>query len=296
MIDALVDLPAPAKLNLFLHVVGRRADGYHLLQSAFCLIDWCDTLDLLRRDDGVISRVDLGPALPSDDLCTRAARALQAASGTRLGVEIRIDKQVPWGAGLGGGSSDAATVLIGLNRLWGLGWSRARLADLGLSLGADVPFFIGGQNAWVEGIGERLTPIDLPAHEFGLVKPAVAIPTAAIFGSPLLSRSTPAAIVADFLADTLAFGRNDLQPCAEAYSEQVGEAARLLERHVGTSRMSGSGSTVFAGRRTECAGPGPDAIGEPTGWRQVLATLPDDWIARWCRSLPDHPLRGWLDG
>ena len=161
-------------------------------------------------------------------------------------MTIRIRKQVPWGAGLGGGSSDAATVLIGLNRLWGLGWSRARLAELGLSLGADVPFFIGGRNAWVEGVGERLTPIDLPAHGFGLVKPAVAIPTAAIFGSPLLSRSTPPAIVADFLADTLAFGRNDLQPCAEAYSEQVGQAARLLERHVGTSRMSGSGSAVFA--------------------------------------------------
>jgi 4-diphosphocytidyl-2-C-methyl-D-erythritol kinase len=295
MLDALLDLPAPAKLNLFLHVTGRRTDGYHLLQSVFCLIDWCDTLDLLRRDDGSISRVDLGPTLPADDLCIRAARALQAASGTRQGVEIRIDKQVPWGAGLGGGSSDAATVLIGLNRLWGLHWPRARLAELALTLGADVPFFVGGHNAWVEGIGERLTPIDLPSHDFGIVKPAVAIPTAAIFGSQLLSRDTPHAIVADFLADTLTFGKNDLQPCAEAYSEQVGAAVRLLERHVGTSRMSGSGSAVFAGQRTECAGRVPGAIGEPTGWRQVLATLPDDWIARWCRSLPIHPLRGWCE-
>ena len=152
---SLYDVAAPAKLNLFLHVVGRRADGYHLLQSVFVLIDWCDTLHFERRADGRLARHDLGAALPDDDLCLRAARLLQAESGTRLGADISIDKHVPWGAGMGGGSSDAASTLLALNRLWGLNWPRARLAELGLALGADVPFFLGGRNAFVEGIGER---------------------------------------------------------------------------------------------------------------------------------------------
>jgi 4-diphosphocytidyl-2-C-methyl-D-erythritol kinase len=286
---ALYDLPAPAKLNLFLHVVGRRDDGYHLLQSVFRLIDWCDTLHLERRADGRIARTDIGAVLPADDLCVRAARALQASSGTAYGVDITLDKHVPWGAGLGGGSSDAATVLIGLNRLWQLGWPRTRLAALGLTIGADVPFFIGGHNAWVEGIGERITPIALPPADYVVVKPAVAIPTVAVFGSPLLSRGTPPAIVLDFLADTKNFGRNDLQPCAVAHDVEVDQALRWLERHAGTSRMSGSGSAVFASiGSTPDGGVGSDA------WRQLMATLPTAWTGRWCRGLEAHPLRDWL--
>ena len=288
MITALYDLPAPAKLNLFLHVIGRRADGYHLLQSVFRLIDWSDTLHLELRPNSQISRTDLGPALPADDLCLRAARALQAASGTSQGVHISIDKKVPWGAGLGGGSSDAATTLIGLNRLWRLGWSRSQLAGLAVLLGADVPFFVGGRNAWVEGIGEILTTIDLPRATYAVLKPAVAIPTEAIFASPLLQRDTKPAIVADFLADTNLFGKNDLQRSAQAHSAEVGQALSLLEHHVGASRMSGSGSAVFA-----CAGLLPGASETSDGWRQVLATLPQTWTARWCHGLDEHPLSGW---
>ncbi|MDP1790638.1 MAG: 4-(cytidine 5'-diphospho)-2-C-methyl-D-erythritol kinase, partial [Methylibium sp.] len=161
-LQALYDVPAPAKLNLFLHVTGRRDDGYHLLQSVFALIDWADTLHFERRPDGRLVRHDLAVTLPEDDLCLRAARLLQRESACPFGVDISIDKQVPWGAGLGGGSSDAASTLLALNRLWDLHWPRERLLSLGLQLGADVPFFLGGHNAFVEGIGERLTPLALP--------------------------------------------------------------------------------------------------------------------------------------
>ena len=169
---ALYDVAAPAKLNLFLHVTGRRADGYHLLQSLFVLVDWCDTLHFELRRDGRLARHDLGPALPADDLCLRAARLLRAESGSPLGADISVQKDVPWGAGLGGGSSDAATTLLALNRLWGLDWPRERLAALGLKLGADVPFFIGGRNALVEGIGERLTPVPVEAAVAGCCETA----------------------------------------------------------------------------------------------------------------------------
>ena len=295
-VTALYDLPAPAKLNLFLHVVGRRADGYHLLQSVFVLIDWCDTLHVERRSDGRLSRHDLGAGLPEDDLCLRAAKALQAASGVSWGADISIDKQVPWGAGMGGGSSDAATTLLALNRLWGLDWPRSRLLSLGLTLGADVPFFLGGHNAWVEGIGERLTPLDLPPHWFAVVKPATGIATQAIFGSPLLVRNTEAAILAGFLADVgitgvlQGFGRNDLQPPAEAQSDEVAQAAELLEARFGNSRMTGSGSAVFARvSAEEGAGSGADSPPEAT-WP---ADLPPGWVGRMCRSLEQHPLAGW---
>jgi 4-diphosphocytidyl-2-C-methyl-D-erythritol kinase len=181
------DVPAPAKLNLFLHIVGRRADGYHLLQSVFMLIDWCDTLHFRLRQDGVIRRIDAvpGSALPEIDLVVRAARALQVATGCALGADITLEKRLPAEAGLGGGSSDAASTLLALNRLWQLGLPRARLADIGLALGADVPFFIGGRNAWVEGVGEQLTPVDLPPGRFVVVKPPTGASTAAIFGSPV---------------------------------------------------------------------------------------------------------------
>ena len=292
-LSALYDLPAPAKLNLFLHVVGRRTDGYHLLQSVFTLIDWCDTLHVERRTDGRISREDLGPTLPDDDLCTRAARALQAASGVTLGAHIAIDKQVPWGAGLGGGSSDAATTLIALNRLWGLNWPRSRLLELGLTLGADVPFFIGGRNAWVEGIGEQITPITLPPATYAVLKPPVAVPTSAIFSSPLLTRDTPRTTIAVFLADPKSFGKNDLQASAEAYSPQIVDGLEILKQNFGLSRMSGSGSAVFA----PCENIQQE-IGAAlsVGRIRSLATPDPAWIARHCNSLDCHPLLDWCSG
>lgn len=289
-LSALYDLPAPAKLNLFLHVVGRRPDGYHLLQSVFTLIDWCDTLHVERRSDGRISREDLGPRLPDDDLCTRAARALQAASGVSLGAHIAIDKQVPWGAGLGGGSSDAATTLIALNRLWGLNWPRSRLLELGLTLGADVPFFIGGRNAWVEGIGEQITPITLPSTTYAVLKPPVAVPTSAIFSSPLLTRDTPRTTMAVFLAGPKSFGKNDLQASAEAYSPQIVDGLEILKQNFGLSRMSGSGSAVFA----PCENIQQESSAALSVNRiRSLATPDPAWIARHCNSLDCHPLLDW---
>jgi 4-diphosphocytidyl-2-C-methyl-D-erythritol kinase len=299
---SLYDVAAPAKLNFFLHVIGQRADGYHLLQSLFVLIDWCDTLHFERRDDGALARHDLGEPLPADDLCLRAARALQQAGGTSLGADISIDKRVPSGAGMGGGSSDAASTLLALNRLWGLRWPRARLAELALTLGADVPFFIGGRNAFVEGIGEKLTPVAVPVQWLAVAKPPQSIATRAIFTHPLLVRDTEAVIVEGFLADTRAtavassgsfpaerllgtdFGRNDLQPPAEAECPEVAQAARLLRERFGNSRMSGSGSAVFARAGT---------LDRPVA--QVPSDLPPGWVARMCRSLEQHPLAGWAE-
>ena len=286
----LLDVAAPAKLNLFLHVIGRRDDGYHLLQSVFVLIDWCDRLDFERRDDGRLARHDRGVALPADDLCLRAARALQQASGTPHGADIHVDKQVPWGAGMGGGSSDAASTLLALNRLWGLHWPRRRLAEIGLALGADVPFFVGGENAFVEGIGERITPLPLPPTWLAVIKPAASIETRAIFASPLLKRDTEAVIISGFLADTSGsvrrvlegYGRNDLQPPAEACCAEVVHASSLLRQCYGNSRMTGSGSAVFARAGTGAA---------PTA--AMPADLPPGWVGRMCRSLEQHPLAGW---
>ncbi len=285
-LNALFDVPAPAKLNLFLHVVGRRADGYHLLQSVFVLIDWCDRLHFELRRDGSLSRRDLGPALPVDDLCLRAARALQRHSGSSLGADISIDKQVPWGAGLGGGSSDAASTLLALNRLWGLHWPLERLLGLGAALGADVPFFIGGHNAFVEGIGERLTPVVLPPQRFAVVKPAAEIATADIFRSPELVRDTEPVILFGSFASAgfgEGFGRNDLQPVAEAHCPEVRSVAEWLQRRFGNSRMTGSGSAVFA--RV-----GVDDRSLATWPAQ---SLPGPWVGRLCRSLDQHPLLGW---
>ena len=267
-LTALYDVPAPAKLNLFLHVVGRRADGYHLLQSVFALIDWSDTLHFELRRDGVLARRDLGAALPADDLCLRAARALQRHSGSALGADISIDKQLPSGAGLGGGSSDAASTLLALNRLWQLNWPRERLVALAATLGADVPFFVGGDNAFVEGIGERLTPLALAAQGYAVLKPAAGIATADIFASAQLKRDTPAVILAGFLASAgqackldSGYGRNDLQPVAEAVCPEVQGRGPLAgsplwqQPHVGVGQRGvckgGRGGSIdMAGRRS----------------------------------------------
>lgn len=302
---SLHNLAAPAKINLFLHVTGRRADGYHLLQSVFVLLDWQDTLHIDTRNDGRIQRHDLNVALPADDLCTRAARLLQTESRTPLGCDIHIEKALPWGAGLGGGSSDAATVLLALNRLWGLDWPAARLEALAVKLGADVPFFVRGRNAWVEGIGERITPLDLPDSVLQtplvLLKPPAVIPTAAIFGSPLLKRDSAHAILADFLAAPTRFGRNDLQEPAQSWRDdasdtasdgrQVSQALGVMQNRFGNSRMTGSGSTVFSWVDQ----------GEPPAIEQVIDALEaglhgGHWVGRVCRVLPCHPLLHLLDG
>ena len=274
---ALYDIPAPAKLNLFLHVIGRRADGYHLLQSAFVLIDWCDTLHFEIRPEGHLSREDAGPALPPDDLVLRAARALVRSTGCTKGVHVTVQKRLPEQAGLGGGSSDAASTLLALNRLWGLGLTRSQLSAIGLSLGTDVPFFIQGGPAWVEGIGEQIRPLRLPPARFVVLKPPTGLQTAAIFAARDLKRDSTPAIISGFVADPYRFGRNDLQPVAERLCPQVAEGIDRLARHGLTGRMTGSGSAVFALATAESAAP----------------VVPPGWQVRLCNSLEAHPLGGW---
>lgn len=279
MLQSLHNVLAPAKLNLFLHITGRRADGYHLLQSVFMLIDWCDTLHLDVKLDGTIQRIDLNTPLPADDLIVRAARALQSASGTSLGAEIRIDKQIPAQAGMGGGSSDAASALLALNKLWGLNWPVSKLLLLGLALGADVPFFLHGHNAWVEGIGEKVSPVLVPPNRFVVVKPNAGIETARIFGSPALERATKTATISDFAAQPYDFGRNDLQPVAQALCPEIEMALHWLQSFGLKPRMTGSGSAVFA------------QLPEHT----VVDTPPHNWQVQICRNMVSHPLREWMD-
>lgn len=275
---ALYDLPAPAKLNLFLHITGRRSDGYHLLQSAFMLIDWCDSLNFERRADGLVSREDLTTPLPPDDLVLRAARALQQATGCTQGAHIGVAKKVPAQAGMGGGSSDAATCLLALNRLWGLGLSAQQLARIGLGLGADVPFFLGGHNAWVEGVGESITPLTLPTGRFLVVKPQAGLDTGAIFSSPGLKRDSETATILGFVAHPFGFGRNDLQPVAEGLCPEVTQALQWLAGLGLQGRMTGSGSAVFAHTDHDVDG---------------LQTAPPAWRVRKCNNLAAHPLAGW---
>jgi 4-diphosphocytidyl-2-C-methyl-D-erythritol kinase len=254
------------------------------------LLDWCDTLHFESRADGRLQRHDLTTPLPADDLCLRAARALQAASGTTVGADISIDKQIPSGAGMGGGSSDAASTLLALNRLWGLGWPAERLRALGVTLGADVPFFVGGHNAFVEGIGDQLTAVAVPRQWLAVLKPTVGIETQAIFSSASLVRDSDAVILSGFLADPArwldftveGFGRNDLEPVAKAFCPDVAKASRLLQNQFGNSRMTGSGSAVFARSGT---GDRPMTT--------LPTELPSGWVARMCRSLESHPLSGW---
>ena len=274
---SLYDVPAPAKLNLFLHITGQRADGYHLLQSVFMLIDWCDTLHFEKRPGGAISREDLSVKLPDDDLITRAAKLLQSQTGCGQGVHIAIDKQIPAQAGMGGGSSDAASTLLALNRLWDLKLSLSKLEKLGLQLGADVPFFLRGQNAWVEGIGEKISPVLLPPAQFWVIKPAAGIETAQIFKHPLLERATKPAIVSDFAAGPFGFGHNDLQPVAQALCHDVSKALEALSNAGMNGKMTGSGSAVFAHCTTS----------------MVPSSVPNHWQMRQCSNLEAHPLNGW---
>ena len=271
-------VPAPGKLNLFLHVTGRRSDGYHLLQSTFMLIDWWDVLHFDLREDGQLLRQDLGPSLPALDLSLQAAHALQQASGTSLGALIRVQKNLPAEAGLGGGSSDAATTLLALNRLWGLNWPLSRLLPLGQELGADVPFFLGGRNAWVQGIGEQLRPIELPPARFVVLKPQQGLSTATIFQDPALVRDSQPATMLDFAAQPYAFGRNDLQAVAQRLCPEVNQALKWLENQSLQPRMTGSGSAVFAKI-------------EPS---TVLAHPPEGWTWRICSNLEVHPLHRWV--
>lgn len=278
-------LPAPAKLNLFLHVVGRRADGYHELQTVFALIDLADWVDVQLRDDGQFQRRGDLIGNVEADLAMRAARALQQATGTRAGADITVVKRIPAGSGLGGGSSDAATTLLALNALWRTGLSRPELADLALGLGADVPFFVQGSNAFGEGIGERLTPLRLDPVFYAVIWPQVHVPTKEIFADSGLTRTSKLTKMADFSAavesdPTQLFGVNDLQAVTRRRVPEVDEALRHLERF-GPARMTGSGSAVFMPTGSEASA------------KEAVSRLPSGWKGWAVRGLPEHPLAGW---
>lgn len=299
-LKAIYDVPAPAKLNLFLHVTGRRADGYHLIQSAFMLIDWCDTLHFELRTDGKITRSDLAGggghsdgALPVEDLTIRAAKALQKASATSLGVHIGLRKSIPSQAGMGGGSSDAASCLLALQRLWGVRLPAEKLTALALALGADVPFFLSGGHAWVEGIGERITPLALPSARFVVMKPPAGLSTPAIFSAPSLKRDTETATIQGFAANAygpvLEFGHNDLQPVAEALCPQISQSLDWLSAQQLRGRMTGSGSAVFAHM------PHDIVLAEAPGNTQekTQESCQGSWKIKICGNLEIHPLAGW---
>lgn len=267
--------PAPAKLNLFLHVVGRRKDGYHLLQTALRFIDYGDELSFSVRADGAIRRTTALEGVPAEqDLSVRAAQALQRETGCREGADIGIVKRLPMGGGLGGGSSDAATTLIALNRLWRTGLTRDRLQQLALTLGADVPVFVFGKNAFAEGIGERLQALQLPPAWYLILVPELAVSTAEIFSAAELTRNTNAITIAAF---SVGQGRNDLEPVVCRRYPQV---ARYLDwlRRFGDARMTGSGACVFC------------AFDSDEQARRVLSELPADMRGFVARGLDRHPL------
>ena len=295
---AIYDVLAPAKLNLFLHITGRRPDGYHLIQSVFMLIDWCDLLHFELRRDGKISRSDLNAdrgqesdRLPAEDLTVRAAQALQQACGTSLGVHIELDKRIPSQAGMGGGSSDAASCLLALQRLWGVSLPRQDLLDMALKLGADVPFFLSGGHAWVEGVGEIVRPISLPPAQFLVIKPVAGLSTKAIFGASSLRRDTETATLEGFAANTtgpnssaekvFGFGRNDLQPVALDWCPQIAQSMDWLGAHGLEGRMTGSGSAVFA------------HLPHNAEISRFENDSRSDWKFRLCSNLEEHPLAAW---
>jgi len=279
------DYPAPAKLNLFLHIVGRLPDdGYHLLQSVFTPIDLCDLIRVQVRDDGRIERVNEVPGVPADaDLAVRAALLLKEATGTPLGASIEVEKRIPMGGGLGGGSSDAATVLLVLNRLWKTGFDEEALGEIGLALGADVPFFVQASPTWVEGIGDRLFPFDFPPAWYLVVAPGVSVPTSSIYAAAELTRNTEALKMEDFSAHPPDFlqdprFRNDMEAVVVARHPEVREALAWLAKRA-SARMTGSGGCVFA------------AFASREAAQQVLDVLPATMKGFVARGLEHHPLR-----
>ncbi len=270
--------PAPAKLNLFLHIIGRRADGYHLLQTVFRLLDFGDDVRISTNTSGRIQRAQPIPGVPEEqDITLRAAKLLQQVTGCSLGADIAVEKRIPMGGGLGGGSSDAATVLLALNRLWRLELSRTRMMELGLQLGADVPVFVFGQNAWGEGVGEKLQPIDLPEAWYVVLTPAVHVSTAAIFSSNDLTRDT---IPRKMAAFSKGFGQNDMQPLV---CRMYPEVAKWLDwlGQFGDARMSGSGSSVFVELASQEAA------------ETVMNSKPAEVSGFVARGLAQHPLYGY---
>jgi 4-diphosphocytidyl-2-C-methyl-D-erythritol kinase len=297
---ALRDCLAPAKLNLFLHITGRRADGYHALQTVFQLLDWGDTLHFTRRDDGQVTRVNAVAGVPAEqDLTVRAARLLQTHTGCRLGVEIEIEKRIPMGGGLGGGSSDAATTLLALNRLWQLDIPRAQLQTLALQLGADVPVFVFGQNAFAEGVGEALQAVELPERHFLIVTPACHVPTAEIFSAQELTRDSEVVRIMDFLgqqnADSvwpLKFGRNDMQAVVVKKYQEVAQVLDWFEKvdKMAPARMTGSGASVFAAFESRAVAVSAQARLQSDG----LLAGPSDSLNKWksvvASGILRHPL------
>ena len=269
-------VPAPAKLNLFLHVTGRRDDGYHLLETLMVAIDAGDTITLTLRDDGALRRTtDLAGVAPADDLALRAAAALKQETSSPLGVDIAVTKRIPIGGGMGGGSSDAASVLLALNRLWAVNLPRATLQRIGLALGADVPFLLGGEPALARGIGERLTPVTLPSLWVAVIAPPIAVPTAAIFAAPELTRNAASAKIEVF---SEGYGRNDLQPIAVARFPGIDAALRSLGDRSASARMTGSGAGVFAPFATEAEA------------RAAVDAKPPATFGFVARTLARHPL------
>ena len=273
-----LSLPAPAKLNLFLHVTGRRPDGYHTLQTLFQFIDLCDTLHFECRADGRLQLYDALPGVsPEDNLVIRAARLLQQASGCRLGADIHLDKRLPMGGGIGGGSSDAATTLVGLNHLWQTGLTLQQLADLGLSLGADVPVFVLGRAAWAEGVGEQLTPVTLDEPWYLVAVPDCQVSTAQIFSDERLTRDTQPITLAAFRNHG---GRNDCLPVAEACYPAIRSTLILLNNYC-EAKMTGTGSCVFGAFPNEC---------EADKVRARLPATLRSFVAKGCNVSPLHQM------
>ncbi|HEY2394458.1 MAG TPA: 4-(cytidine 5'-diphospho)-2-C-methyl-D-erythritol kinase [Rudaea sp.] len=271
--------PAPAKLNLFLHIVGRRADGYHLLQSVFQLLDWGDDVQLRVRTDGLIERSDDGFDMPEGrDLCLRAARALRRHTRADSGAGIRLRKRIPVGGGLGGGSSDAATVLVALNELWNTGLQIDELAAIGIELGADVPVFIHGRSAWAEGVGERLTAIAIPPRDYVIVDPGVAVATALLFQAPELTRNSPQTTISGYLFGSSVETVNAFEPVVRARYPQVAAALDWLGRF-GKARLTGSGGCVFAEvESTQVA-------------EEIVSQCPREFSTYRARGVAESPLR-----